>query len=117
MIKFIDLFFEKRLIAKYISVGEDLGDAISYSYMGEIVGFERLKKKFIKLQSKIIARGYLPYTLKEFVDAGGWGKKLPVLKKDTSNKSDSIKKINLEGLSYSEETQKSPNTLLNRLGF
>jgi hypothetical protein len=116
MIKFLDLFFEKKLIAQYISIGKDLGDAVSYSYMGEISGFKNLKKKFIKLQDKIISKGYTPYTLQDFVEAGGYGKNLPPLHKDYSAQSLIIKKNNLDGLGYSEEIQKSPNSILNQLG-
>lgn len=115
MISFLNLFLEKRLIARYIEVGKDLGDAISYSYMGEIDGFGRLKKKFIKLQNKIISKGFTPYTIEQLVEAGGYGKNLPILKKDYSSESIKIGNCNIEDISFSEKIQKSPNTLINNL--
>jgi hypothetical protein len=115
MIKYIGLFFEKRLIDKYIYVGEDLGDAVSYSYMGEISGFNRLKKRFIKLQNKIISKGFTPYTLEHLVEAGGWGKDLPPLKKEYNPEAYEIGLNNIRDISYSEKIQKSKNSLLNIL--
>ena len=109
-------FFEKYLIEKYKSVGEDFGDAISYSFMGEIVGFNRLEKKFKKLEKKIIEKGYIPYTIEEFVNAGGYGHPLPELKK-IPEKSQVLKILdtNEKAIKYSKEMQNSDGAIINQL--
>jgi len=111
-------FFERFLIKKYISVGEDFGDAISYSFMGEIVGFDSLEKKFKKLEKKIIEKGYIPYSIEDFVKAGGYGHPLPELKKYPKyNKSQVLKIIdtNDKAISYSKEMQTSDDAIINQL--
>lgn len=115
MINLIKLFLEKKLLNRYTEVGKDLGDAISYSYMGQICGFKKLKKKFVKLQNRIVAKGYTPYTINQLVDAGGYGNILPVLKKEYNKDAVDIAKRNIEDIHYSEEIQNSPNALINHL--
>ena len=49
----ISKFMQRYYYKKYINNGLVFGSNLSYSYMGEWVGYERDKKKFQILQRKI----------------------------------------------------------------
>ena len=50
---------------------------MSYSFMGECHGFDKTKKKFNKLESKVVKLGLEPLDIQDFISAGGYGKPLP----------------------------------------
>lgn len=58
---------------KYLTTGIQLGDGLSYSYMGEFVGYIQMKEKFSKLENKIISLGLTPISLNDFINYGGYG--------------------------------------------
>lgn len=70
----------KWLIKRYIHHGACFGDAVSYLYMGECVGFRRMLRRLIRYEAEIARRGYMPHALCEFEGYGGYGKPLPKLR-------------------------------------
>lgn len=76
MLFFKKLLSDKIVEKKYISAGEVFGDAVSYLYMGECIGFEKLFRRWAAWEKEYARRGYRTISLDHFVDAGGWGKSL-----------------------------------------
>jgi hypothetical protein len=92
-------------IKKYIELGKTLGDAMSYSYMGQIHKFDSLVKRFQEQESKIIEYGIKPYTLDEFIDFGGYGISLPQIEKGYPEIKKEIQKYNKEMIKVSQKIQ------------
>ena len=70
MIRYLPLWFIRW---RYISLGTWLGDAISYSYMGVAVGYDRKRRKFERYEREWARRGWVPYEMADFVELGGYG--------------------------------------------
>lgn len=72
---------DSTIINKYFEAGTDFGDAVSYIYMGECIGFEKLFDAWEDLEKEVAKRGYQTISVDDFVAAGGYGKDLPGLRK------------------------------------
>jgi len=66
-------FFKRRIVKKYFNAGLDFGDAVSYYYMGECIGFQKLFNKWQKYEKKYAALGFKTIPLDDFVSGGGYG--------------------------------------------
>jgi hypothetical protein len=67
-------FLRDRTVEKYyIAVGRVFGNAVSYIYMGECVGFETLLASWEKWETEYSRRGYRTLPLDDFVEYGGYG--------------------------------------------
>jgi len=71
---------DKQVEKRYVKVGATFGDAVSYIYMGECVGFEKLLAKWEKWEAEYAKRGYRTLPLDDFVSYGGYGTPLKGLK-------------------------------------
>ncbi len=61
-----------RFIAwRYVRVGLDYGDAVSYLYMGKCDGFDSLQQNFKKWEKRYVGRGFIPIHFDVFVSVGG----------------------------------------------
>ena len=67
-----DSAVEKR----YIRAGATFGDAVSYLYMGECIGFEGLLNKWGNWEEEYAHRGFRTVSLDRFVNLGGYGKQI-----------------------------------------
>ena len=65
-----DSYIEKR----YVRAGATFGDAVSYIYIGECIGFEGLLNKWANWEEEYALRGFRTVSLGRFVDLGGYGK-------------------------------------------
>ncbi len=65
-----DSAVEKR----YVRAGATFGDAVSYLYIGECIGFEGLLNKWANWEEEYAHRGLRTVSLDRFVDLGGYGK-------------------------------------------
>jgi len=74
--------YEAYIIGKYVRIGCEFGDMYSYSYLGDAIGYDMYHDSWKHLEEKIIKMGYKPYTLKQFVKAGGYGQPLPSFQKE-----------------------------------
>ena len=54
-----------------MQAGAEVGDAISYAYMGECVGFDDMVKKWTTLEREYAARGYRTISVDDLIDYGG----------------------------------------------
>ena len=85
LINKIKEFFTKRAenkaIDRYIRTGNSFGDAVSYLYMGECVGFKEILAAWEHWEQEIVKYGYRPFDLDIFVGSGGYGKQSPELEK------------------------------------
>lgn len=81
----IKKILENYYIKRYKKLGISLGDNLSYSYMGQFLGYHSQKLKFLSLQEKIISYGYQPISLNSFISVGGYGHapELLILHKNT----------------------------------
>lgn len=67
---------DKEVQDNYVEAGADFGDAVSYIYMGECQGFEKLLSDWAKWEMEYSGRGYMTISLDDFVEYGGYGKPL-----------------------------------------
>jgi hypothetical protein len=61
---------------KYVSAGAQFGDAVSYLYMGECVGFESMLNRWADWEQEYVDRGYRTVPVDNFVELGGYGKSI-----------------------------------------
>ena len=64
---------DKRIEKRYAEAGRIFGDAVSYIYMGECVGFDSMLAKWEKLEAEYAKRGYRTLPVDDFVAYGGYG--------------------------------------------
>ncbi|NTV23484.1 MAG: hypothetical protein HGA85_03855 [Nanoarchaeota archaeon] len=57
---------------KYVAAGAEFGDAVSYIYMGECVGFEGMLNTWDVWEREYARRGYRTVSLDAFVELGGY---------------------------------------------
>lgn len=69
----------KVLMRHYLGVGEKVGRMLSYSYMGEALGFKELLEALVKYERRYVDSGYRPVTINQWVRLGGWGEEDPIL--------------------------------------
>jgi len=88
MRKFIDkvrMYFAQRAENKvkkwYIEAGNTFGDAVSYLYIGECVGFRDMLATWEYWEQEIVKYGYKPFDVDAFIGSGGHNKKLPEFEK------------------------------------
>lgn len=70
---------DEEIIAAYRLNGAIFGDAVSYIYMGECVGFEELLAKWEACEVAYANLGFRTLSLDDFVDHGGYGKDIDSL--------------------------------------
>lgn len=71
---------DQNIVDRYVVTGLEFGDAVSYIYMGECVGFIRLLDEWQQAERDYSLLGYRTCSLDDFIAAGGWGKELENLK-------------------------------------
>lgn len=72
--------FNSEVVQRYVDAGSIFGDAVSFIYMGQCVGFEDRLKAWEEAEVAYAGLGYRTLSLDDFVDYGGYGKKLMGLK-------------------------------------
>ncbi|HIH12994.1 TPA: hypothetical protein HA242_04680 [Candidatus Woesearchaeota archaeon] len=58
----------------YIEKGVWLGEALSYSAYGRIIGLDRKVDRLVQAERAYADLGYRPMSIDAFVELGGWGK-------------------------------------------
>ena len=70
------------MIKEYIETGKDFGRAASFlCTIGKCVAFKKLLKKLVNCEKTIAECGYEPFDIDIFVDAGGYSKQIPKIKR------------------------------------
>jgi hypothetical protein len=64
------------VVEQYVRAGAVFGEALSYLYMGECVGFHSMKERWAKLERLYAELGYRTIPLEDFVEYGGYGKSI-----------------------------------------
>ncbi len=64
---------DKRVQKYYIESGCYFGDAVSYIYMGECIGFADLLADWAKWELEYAKRGYRTFSIDDFIELGGYG--------------------------------------------
>lgn len=59
---------------RYVKSGAIFGDVVSYLYMGECIGFEKLLDDWAKWENEYAKRGFRTVSLDRFIEFGGYGK-------------------------------------------
>jgi len=80
-IKLLYDFWVKRLSDEevrdnYVEAGTEFGEAASYDYLGECVGFRGMFSDWAKWELEYSRRGYRTVPLDNFIDHGGYGNPL-----------------------------------------
>lgn len=71
--KFLKRFMsDKKVEKKYVIAGAEFGEAVSFIYMGECVGFESMLNKWAEWEEMYVNRGYRTISLDDFVKLGGY---------------------------------------------
>lgn len=68
----------KKLCQKYLQAGGQFGEAVSYLYMGECVGFEQLLDEWSFWEQEYLRRGFASLSLDDFIRYGGYGENMSV---------------------------------------
>ena len=72
--KFIRRFMSDQKVEKrYVSAGAQFGDAVSYLYMGECIGFESMLNRLEDWEQEYVNRGYRTVSIDDFIEFGGYG--------------------------------------------
>ena len=66
----------EKAIERYSQAGMEFGDAVSYIYMGECIGFEKLLTAWETEELVYASMGFRTVSLDDFVSSGGWGQPL-----------------------------------------
>lgn len=69
---YINALVERFIVWRYVTVGMLWGCMLSYSYMGEPVGWKRVEKRFLFWEKHYVKLGYKAIEIDEFVTAGGY---------------------------------------------
>jgi hypothetical protein len=72
-------YLNKIIIPKYTKNAMIFGEMLSYSYMGEPIGFAKRERLNLKYAGKLIEQNLKPWDYNEMA-AVGWGHALPELK-------------------------------------
>lgn len=77
MIKFFkNIWFKNISLKRYIKYAETFGDMVSYSHLGEPVGFNEVKQTIENYNILLLSKNIRPYTLQELNESGWSGKHL-----------------------------------------
>jgi len=64
---------DQRVLEHYRKAGAAFGDAVSYIYMGECVGFTKLHAEWARWELEISRRGFRTFSVDDFISLGGYG--------------------------------------------
>ncbi len=64
------------IVEQYVRSGAVFGEALSYLYMGECVGFHGMKVRWAKLERLYAELGYRTIPVEDFLEYAGYGKAL-----------------------------------------
>lgn len=67
------LLSDAEIEKRYLKAGTEFGDAVSYLYMGECVGFRSLFKRWQRWEALYAQRGYRTLPIDCFCAWGGYG--------------------------------------------
>lgn len=63
---------DKSVENKIVRAGTEFGDAVSYIYMGECVGFKKMLRRWTRWETEYARRGYRTISLDAFIECGGY---------------------------------------------
>ncbi len=67
---------DEKLVKKYVEAGAKFGDAVSYLYIGECIGFEDLLNAWAKAEKEYASKGFRTIPIDDFILYGGYGKEI-----------------------------------------
>jgi hypothetical protein len=71
--KDVSAFSDDQKIEAYYLAGCEIGNAASYVYMGECVGFDKLLDQWEVTERAYSALGFRALSIDDFIRCGGWG--------------------------------------------
>ncbi len=72
-------FANEEVVQAYVMAGGEIGSAVSYIYMGECIGFDKLLDQWEKTEKAYAELGYRTLSIDDFTGFGGWGKDIEQL--------------------------------------
>lgn len=73
------VWFNQVTLKRYKYLASYFGDMLSYSHLGEPVGFQAIKQKLKKYNQILLNHNLRPYTMQELNESGWSGQDLPEL--------------------------------------
>ncbi len=82
------LLSDAQVEKRYVATGAAVGNALSYWFMGECAGFQRMRARWEKWEREYARRGYRTISTEDFMLHGGYGSSLmPIgMKRDANEK-------------------------------
>lgn len=77
------------IVERYVRAGARFGEAISYIYMGECIGFHSIRARWERFERKYASLGYRTISLDDFIEYGGYGKSIDHLLRITREEGES----------------------------
>lgn len=65
---------DKEVQDNYVDAGAELGDALSYGYLGEPLGLDGMVSNWARWELEYSKRGYRTISLEDLIDYGGYGR-------------------------------------------
>jgi hypothetical protein len=67
---------DSTVTKRYVEVGGAFGDAVSYTYLGECVGFKSMLEKWAFWEREYARRGYRTVSVDDLIGFGGYGARI-----------------------------------------
>lgn len=71
--KDVKTFTDDEKVEAYVTAGAEIGSAVSYIYMGECIGFDKLLDQWEAAEKAYSDLGYRTLSIDDFTSYGGWG--------------------------------------------
>lgn len=72
--KDVKTFSNEQVIEAYVAAGAQMGDAVSYIYMGECIGFDKLLDQWEASEKAYSDLGFRTLSIDDFTSYGGYGR-------------------------------------------
>lgn len=72
-LKWQERLSDAQVLERYRKAGAIFGDAVSYIYMGECIGFKKLHAEWARWELEASHRGFRTFSVDSFVSLGGYG--------------------------------------------
>lgn len=74
--KDISTFTDDQKVEAYVMAGGEMGSAVSYIYMGECIGFDKLLDQWEATERAYSELGFRTLSIDDFTSYGGYGKEV-----------------------------------------
>ncbi len=76
---FSQLLTDKQVQTFYVNAGKNFGDAVSYIFLEECLGFDAMHTSWAEWEREYAHRGFRTISVDDFIAAGGYGRDISPL--------------------------------------